>query len=347
MPENLNKDSYNIDDALKFVNSVIVNEQEELENLGRRFAVLSNDIKILKDEINVIDDKTDASFSVFSTIVSPEQHRKSEAERKLENVRTEISEIEKLIKIKKEKIYKFKNVNHFLESSLNVEQEDTSDSAAGIEILKTQEEERSRIARDLHDSITQSLTNLVYRAELSTRLLDMDIVRARLELIAMTESMRGCINEMRDIIYNLRPMALDDLGLNEAVKRYIDGIKKNHGIQTAVCMDAEEPENIPSIIKITIYRVIQEAVNNAVKHSEADTIILHTKYNNNSIAVEVYDNGLGFDVSEVFSKKSGLKNGHGLGMSTMKERVLLLSGEFDIESQPGKGTKVKFVIPLK
>lgn len=212
----------------------------------------------------------------------------------------------------------------------------------GINILETQEKERQRIARDLHDSTVQNLTSLVHKTELCSKLIDIDIVRAKLELVTMSNTIKTVINEMRDIIYNLKPMSLDDLGLVITVERFAKHIMDVNDIKVEINSNKEKKDVLP-VINITLFRVIQEACRNVIKHANANLIIIDITYYEQGISVIIKDNGIGFDVSK---QETGTKQSSNFGLSIMRERIALLSGTVEIKSISKKGTIVTIYTPL-
>lgn len=214
----------------------------------------------------------------------------------------------------------------------------------GINALESYENERKRIARDLHDSTVQNLTNLMYKTELCTKLIDIDKVRSKLELQTMIRTIKATIADMRNIIYDLRPMSLDDLGLVSTIEKYIYEKKSSHNVNIEFKANEEKCDVLP-IINLTIFRIVQEATNNAIKHGKAKNILIDLFYDDESISLTVSDNGTGFN--EASPKASEDKVNSGFGLSIMKERVLLLSGQLSIESTKAKGTKIKVVVPVR
>lgn len=213
----------------------------------------------------------------------------------------------------------------------------------GLKLLETQEIERNRIARELHDSTVQNLTNLVHKTELCTKLVDMDPIRAKLELQTMISTIKTTINDMRSIIYDLRPMSLDDLGLVITVQRFIKQFIESSNVKVLLHVENEVKINI-DIVDLTLFRIIQEACNNAVKHAQANTIRINLKYYEQSIELDVEDDGCGFDQNNIIYASN--KSLSGFGLSMMKERVHLLSGKIDITSGINKGTKVSVQVPV-
>lgn len=213
----------------------------------------------------------------------------------------------------------------------------------GLSILEAQEIDRQRIARDLHDSTVQSLTSLVHKAELCVKLIDIDSTRAKLELTSMSSTIKTVINDMRGIIYNLKPMTLDDLGLTITLERYANRLMDLNNINVIIHSNEETKEILP-VIKITLFRIIQEACNNVIKHASASLIYLDINYEEHKVTVSIKDNGTGFDINN--SNSEGAKHSSSFGLSIMKERISLLSGTVEIKSEMGKGTTVTVSAPL-
>ena len=213
----------------------------------------------------------------------------------------------------------------------------------GLSILEAQEIERQRIARDLHDTTVQNLTSMVHKSELCIKLIDIDTIRAKLELNAMSNTLKSVINDMRGIIYNLKPMTLDDLGLTITIQRYANKIMDFNNIQVKV-QSNEEPKEILPVVKLTIFRIIQEACTNVLKHAVASMINIDINYSEQRIKVTIKDNGLGFIMEHVHQTSS--EQSSSFGLSIMRERTSLLSGTLDIQTEKDRGTVVTVSVPL-
>jgi signal transduction histidine kinase len=208
-------------------------------------------------------------------------------------------------------------------------------------IISAQEEERKRIARELHDELSQTVTALLIALE-SVREVD------------STKSVEGKIASIRDLavravdsvhrmIFDLRPAVLDDLGLSAAVKWYTEERLKPLGINVHFEGDMFEVR-LPSGIETALFRVAQEAITNVAKHSEAENVIINLELGNSNVNLEIEDDGKGFDPGSVSDTREGSK---GLGLLGMKERVLLLEGTLEIQSRPGYGTMIAITVPLR
>ena len=212
----------------------------------------------------------------------------------------------------------------------------------GLKILEQQENERSRIARDIHDSVVQVLTNLVHKCEICSKIIDVDSIRAKLELEIMSKNIRDVISEMRNIIYDLRPMSFDDLGLNITLESFINDVKSRTNMEVTFNIDGEVSV-LPNIIQLTIFRIVQECTNNSLKHSQGKKLDILLRYEVDKIYLMVSDDGVGIK-NENEENKQDIHSGFGLDM--MKERVSLLNGKIDINAEEGSGTTIEVNIPI-
>lgn len=216
--------------------------------------------------------------------------------------------------------------------------------ALGIKILQVQEEERRRIAREMHDGLAQQLSQVLINAEFSVKLLDKDINLARRELNSLKSELRGSISNIRRLIYNLRPMSLDDLGLIPTIKRDVELFQKTNPNKELVFTVSDDLiENrieMSETLILTVYRIFQEAVSNIRKHSQARKASIDMRMNEGNLLIRIEDDGVGMPAEITKSMN------HGFGLSIMKERVDLLRGEIIFDSSKGLGTKINIKIPL-
>lgn len=213
----------------------------------------------------------------------------------------------------------------------------------GIKIIKAQEEERQRVARDIHDGPAQLLSNVVLKAEICERLIDVDLEKTREELRNLKKIVRDSLQDVRKIIYNLRPMSLDDLGLIPTLQRYILTFQEESGISVSFQTRGTTLDLKP-VLSITVFRIVQEAINNINKHAKARSVYIHLEYAQNELRLNINDDGVGFDTERL--KQRGEDISSGFGLISMKERVDLLNGEMNIGSEPGKGTRLNIALPF-
>lgn len=220
---------------------------------------------------------------------------------------------------------------------------DIDDSLFTRRIIEDQENVRKRIAMDLHDSTVQSLTCLIHKVELCDLLMERDLVRARQELQTMKDDIHDIITEMREFIYELQPVSLFDLGLNAAVSKLSDNLSSSSNVFIN-CSLCSGDDILDSIAQVSLYRIIQEACNNAINHGHAKKILITSSFDKEYV-LSLEDDGCGFNLKEdvVFAREDG----HGFGLSFINERAILLGGHVDIKSKVGKGTTVVVHIPVK
>jgi signal transduction histidine kinase len=207
------------------------------------------------------------------------------------------------------------------------------------QLLMVQETERGRIARELHDGIGQSLSAIKFRVEDALGQLAKGSIESSASILGnLIPVIQGTVEEVRRITMDLRPSTLDDLGILATIAwlcRAFQATYSNVEIKREI--SAEEGD-FPDSLKIVVYRVLQEALNNVAKHSGADMVTIALAKKNNTIQLAIEDNGCGFDVEEARSVESSER---GFGLGSMKERTQLSGGTFVIKSVKGKGTFVR------
>lgn len=206
-----------------------------------------------------------------------------------------------------------------------------------LTVLSIQEEDRKRIARDLHDTSLQNLTHLIHQIELSGLYIDKDPLRAKIELSIVNKRLKEIIDEIRNTIYDLRPMSFDDLGLKAAFESLVESFNEDRKYE--VELDLEDVSCETNIILVTIYRIVQECLNNIVKHADATKVSLKCKMKDNVCYITISDNGNGF-------KKENYDKEKHFGIIYIKERVKLLGGKIKLDSVPEHGTVITISIPL-
>ncbi|MGB9792011.1 MAG: sensor histidine kinase [Thermacetogeniaceae bacterium] len=210
----------------------------------------------------------------------------------------------------------------------------------GLKIIQAQEEERRRIAREIHDGPAQSLANLVLRAELCEQHLSRDPEMVKAELKKLKESARNTLKDIRKIIFDLRPMSLDDLGLVGGLRRFLGDFQERYGLPVEFLVFGQE-RALDEMYCIAVFRIIQEALNNVVKHAQASSVSVKLEFLPKHVTAVVKDDGVGFEPQSLEGE-----NEH-YGLLNMKERASLLNGELEIKSAPGKGTEVWLMIPVE
>ncbi len=228
----------------------------------------------------------------------------------------------------------------------------TSDLSPGantiIRIIEAQESERKRLARQMHDGPAQSLTNFILQAEICQRLFDRNPDRAAEELNNLKTVASGTFQKIRDFIFDLRPMMLDDLGLIPTIRRYIDAYENKSGITTNLHILGDE-RRLEAHREVIMFRSIQELLSNVRDHAKASQVKVTLDMGTDVITCMVEDNGQGFDPESVLSDEnmSPHDGSQAFGLKTLRERLELIGGSLDIQSEEGSpgGTTITIRIP--
>ncbi|MBD3920812.1 sensor histidine kinase [Paenibacillus sp. PR3] len=328
--------------------SEIIKKADELERQYRlariRLTEVSRDfVKYNEHDIKAAYEKATQIQIEKIMVAEKEQHlkaRRDELQKRVKNVDLSIERAQTIhsqINVVLE--YLSGDLNHvtrILESAKNRQ-------LIGLKIILAQEEERKRMARDIHDGPAQSLANLVLRMEIAERMIvKQEFQMVQHELIDLKAQVRSGLEEIRKIIFNLRPMALDDLGLVPTLRKYVQDFEEKTRIRTTFETVGREIR-LPSAMEAGIYRLVQEAFTNVMKHANATYVSLEMTYQAQLVKFIVSDNGIGFQAEH---QEPISTNGAHFGLIGMRERVELLEGRMDIESIKNQGTKIIIQVPI-
>lgn len=209
----------------------------------------------------------------------------------------------------------------------------------GLKIIEAQEEERKRLSREIHDGPAQMMANVMMRSDLVEKIYkERSAAEAISEIRNMKKMVRSALYEVRRIIYDLRPMALDDLGLVPTLKKYLQTIEEYHKTTRIQFVNVGNDQRLPAKYEVALFRVIQESVQNALKHARASLIQVKLEIKQDLVMAVIKDDGRGFDVNE--------KKDDSFGIIGIRERVELLEGELAIHSKGGTGTLVIIQVPM-
>jgi two-component system sensor histidine kinase DegS len=210
-----------------------------------------------------------------------------------------------------------------------------------VRVIEAQEAEKQRLARLMHDGPAQLLTNVILQAEICQRLLETDPQRARQELDNLKDEVNKTFQRTRMLIATLRPMMLDDLGLIPTLRRYVRMWSEENEIE-AEFTSASREHRLPSHAEVTVFRVVQEVLENAGRHANATHVQVTLHLDGETARTIIEDDGVGFDVEEALGKADERKT---IGLAVIRDRAHMLGGTLDIDSLPGRGTRVVLDIP--
>ncbi|HLR70130.1 MAG TPA: sensor histidine kinase [Pseudogracilibacillus sp.] len=262
--------------------------------------------------------------------------RRDELERRLTSLQCTVERAETLVS-------QITIVSNYLDHDIREIGEVLEDAkvkqAFGLRIIEAQEEERQRLSREIHDGPAQLLANVLIRSDLAEKVHRQKGPEDSLkEIKSLKEMIRAALQEVRRIIYDLRPMALDDLGLIPTLEKYLQSIEEFNPQTVVRFVHIGPDQRLLPKYEVAIFRLIQESVQNALKHANAKEIQVKIETNETYVTVVVSDDGSGFDPN--------LKKNNSFGLIGMKERVSILEGEINILSNNRKGTTILIKIPL-
>ena len=316
----MNIDDYNV------LNDILADMRHELSEQNENMKYHEQCIKQDDIFIQSFTDSEPDDFKLFSPRNAVDVHR-GEIEKTVSDKKSHQKEYDVSLNKADELKEKIEKVERILEHK--------DDNLALLNLL---EKDRQRIAGELHDTSLQNLAHLVHKIELSSLYIDPDILKATLEVSVVNKILKETIGEIRNTIFDLRPMTFDDLGLKAAIERLLSCVNESkkyiieQKIEDVSCETCD-------LILLSIYRVVQECMNNIQKHSLAQNIWIKCRQKENRYIIDIRDNGKGFDVADIPANKH-------FGLSLMKERVELLKGKMTLSSTINKGTKIHVEIPL-
>ncbi len=206
-------------------------------------------------------------------------------------------------------------------------------------LIEAQEDERRKISRQIHDGPAQSLSNFILQTEIALRLFDSDSEKAREELSSLKAAAATTFSQIRDYIFDLRPMMLDDLGLVPTVRRYTEAFKDKTGLNLNLVVTGSE-RRLESHLEVLLFRAVQELLGNVREYAQATQVKVTVDMDDAQVRATVEDNGRGFDPDGLQAK-----DGEGRGLLSLRDRVAQASGSMEFDASGGKGSRIVVIIP--
>ena len=332
--EECNKEYEQVQRELKEIELLIQQTTAEVERLARRNTQMTNRLRQVEAMLNTVprEDIREAYTAVLNT-----QQRLFTMRGQLEKLQSEQRSLARYLDL----LHDILEIADRAGGERRPLEEGEPAKPLIVRIIEAQERERMRLSRQIHDGPAQSLTNLVLQAEICERLFDVDPERARAELANLKDAVTSTFQKVKGFILNLRPMMLDDLGLVPTLRRYVDSFSENTGVDTELTVTGQELR-FASHKEVTVFRLIQELLNNAVEYGRATNIQIHLDLGDELVRASVEDNGSGFELTDTLTSPDVER----LGLATMRERIEMLGGQINFDSKPGRGTKVSFELPI-
>lgn len=318
--------------ALREITLMIEQSQGELSKLSQRNAAITTHLQQVQGQMDSV--KPQEIRSAYDSALDAQQ-RLFVMRGQLEKLQAEKTHLERLKAI----LGKAPSASSG-GGSAAISSGGSKGTMASVEMLvNAQETERQRLSRQMHDGPAQALSNFILQAEIAMRLFDVDAAQAKDELNNLKSSAMGTFQKVRNFIFELRPMMLDDLGLVPTVRRYADAFKEQTSLDVNLTITGNE-RRLEPYLEVMLFRALQELLGNAARHSQATQVKLMLDMGEDRVRVSVDDNGRGFDTEAV-------QQGTSLGLKLIRERAEMLGGTFDVDSSVGRGTRVAFAVPAR
>lgn len=345
--------SENMHRELEVIQSKIEDHKKNIVRLDREIEVLLEKEQekrktlyiVSRDFLEYGEDDIKAAYEEANDIhiqcVLKKEERRT-IEKNLQELIQEVASKQSLIEQAERLMSRIKSIIDFLMTDLTYVGDRLTSleekTQIGIRIIRGQEEERRRIARDIHDGPAQDIASLILKSDITRKILRAYPDEAEEELKLMKRHLQSVLRDIRSIMYDLRPTMIDDLGLIAAISSMASDVSEEHKIEVNIYDDSRF-EVRSSAVGLVVYRIIQESLNNAVKHAKARHISIKIDIKKDMIEGSIIDDGCGFDVRLMDERKRAF------GLSSMKERANIIQGSVKVESEEGVGTKVVFKIP--
>jgi two-component system sensor histidine kinase DegS len=330
-----------IQKEIKEIEILVKQSTAEVEKLAQRNAQLTNKVRTVEANIDTVPRQD----------IKEVYNAAQEAQMRLFMMRGQVEQLQsrqETLKRYAESLRKVLQISNSLAVAMDMgggsgesAGVDESQLSGIIRIINAQEAERQHLANQLHDGPAQSLTNLILQAEICERLFDSNPGRARSELTELKQAVTNTFQKVREFIFDLRPMMLDDLGLPPTLKKSVEAFEQKSGIACNVTISGRDIR-LPPHTEVTIFRVVQGLLKNVRDHANATHVQIILNVSDDRASVVVEDDGSGFDVAAALTASRQRKT---IGLSSIHEQVEMLGGQIQIDSALGKGTRIEFWVP--
>lgn len=326
---------------------------KRLDALSEEKVILITKINKIAIEIEEVDGTIeemskdmDVAYEIFSPKPKKNDFNKKEIDRllsrkdELETLRDEF--VKQCMTVEEDIVEIRDSLGEEFDEDLIYDVKDTKEEMVyGFKILDGQEKEKQEIATKINESTISILNSLIYKCDICSKIVDVDPTRAKLELEIISKSLKDMSENVKNIIYHLKPIDYKDIELDIALERIVNLAKLNTEMLINLNIAGEKIKLSP-VIEMAAVRIVQEAVDNSIKYSEGKNLNINFIYGDEYIKLEIVDDGKGIDFNNAINDNGEISS---LGLSLMRERTYLLGGEINILSDT-KGTKIEIMIPL-
>ena len=314
---------------LKEISLMLEQSQGEVEKLAQRNATINTHLQHIKTKINEV---PPSEIKTAYDAALDAQQRLVVMRSQLEKLQSERTHLDRYLRT-------LKKVQQTIKGGTpkNGDNQESGKFVTAAMLIQAQESERQHLSRQMHDGPAQTLSNFIMQTEIAMRLFDVDPNKAREELSNLKLAASSTFQQVREFIYNLRPMMLDDLGLVPTIKRYVEAFREKSSSSVEISITGAE-RRLEPFLEVMVFRAMQELLNNAATYSEASMTKVQLEMGTEIIRLTIEDNGQGFD-------PESLQESSGLGINLIRERAEMLGGEFEIQSSIGEGAKFILSLP--
>ena len=323
------------------VDELVRQEQKEKQKL----------VQVSSNFSNYSEDRIRASYEAVKSVqvkLAVAKEKEYQARRQRDRIELRLASMERTLRMAESLATKLGSVISYLTSQMSdvVTQMEiaSKNKFLGIQIIKAQEDERLRVSREIHDGPAQEMVNLIYQASICERFVETRPDEARASLQELRRQLRTCLGNVRQIIFDMRPMSLDDLGLIAALRQLVGRLEDRKVLDIDLQVDGKEYK-FDNHIEVTLFRIIQEALHNVQHHAEVDSASVRLLFTNDSLAILVADKGKGFDTDRLKENRADASGDGHFGVIGMEERAKIIGANLSISSEPGKGTRVHIKMP--
>ncbi|MGD8457561.1 MAG: sensor histidine kinase [Anaerolineales bacterium] len=328
--DNIQKEIENTQRELRDIGLMLEQSQVEVDKLSQRNATITMHLQQVESKLDAM--PVAEIQNAYNSALDAQQ-RLVVMRSQLEKLQSDQNHLDRYLKL-------LKNVKTAMEGGdgNGTPLEGSGKMATAEMMIQAQETERQRLSRQIHDGPAQTLSNFILQTEIAMRLFDVDQDKARDELANLKNAASNAFQQVRDFIFDLRPMMLDDLGLGPTFKKYEDVFREKSNLDVNITVTGTD-RRLESYLEVMVFRTMQELMKNAAIHSQATQIKVQLDMGIGEIKLVIEDNGRGFDPNLVIEEESGL------GLKLIRERVEMLGGEFAIDSTVGEGARITLTLP--
>lgn len=331
------KDYEQTQENLRQIDILIKQNDAEVRRLAQREMQVNNQIRQMQSNFET--QPRDYIREIYEDLHDA-SHRLNTMRGQLEKLQSDQRNLERLVAFQR-KLLDITEGMGSLPTNKTTSRRTETDQSNVIRVIQTEETAKQSLVRRMHDGPASALSNFILQAEICQRFFDVNPDRARAELNALKSTAAATFSDVKDFIFDLRPMMLDDLGVVPTLRRYSESFQEKNGIPVALTITGVE-RRLEGHKEVTIFRGVQELLSNALAHAQASQLQVSLDLAQDHIQAIVEDNGSGFNVDEVMGGEPRT-----IGLSALRERIEMLGGELTIQSSLGQGTRVEFLIPVE